>query len=52
MSGGELHDTACPDCGYDGPHGVLGYEGDAVIAECGDITCAAEFSVPPEAEDS
>jgi hypothetical protein len=42
-----IQDYACPECGFDGPHPVLGYEPDErkYVIECGDAACAAEFLV-------
>ena len=41
-------ETACPECGNDGPHAVvLGSEGpDGMVdVECSDSSCAVEFCV-------
>ncbi len=37
----DLHDVACPTCGYDGPHPVLADDGTALTAEC--TECVNEF---------
>jgi len=42
--GGVLVDHPCPECGFDGPHPVLGTDCDWVLVECG--SCVSEFSTP------